>query len=73
MLASEKKFSIEELLAREATRWDRRIASDLAAELETQMAEKLETIPGDQAAARGQRVSGIARAAGARHRQCDGK
>jgi len=45
MLASEKKFSIEELLATEATRWDRRIASDLAAELETQLAEKLETIP----------------------------
>ena len=45
MLANEKKFSIEELLATEATRWDRRIASDLAAELETQLAEKLETIP----------------------------
>ena len=45
MPANEKKFSIEELLATEATRWDRRIASDLAAELETQLAEKLETIP----------------------------
>jgi hypothetical protein len=45
MLANEKKFSIEELLATEATRWDRRIASDLGAELETQLAEKLETIP----------------------------
>jgi hypothetical protein len=44
--ASERKeISIEELLATEATRWDRRIASDLAAELETQLAEKLETIP----------------------------
>ena len=30
MPANEKKFSIEELLATEATRWDRRIASDLA-------------------------------------------
>src|SRR5258708_14215966 len=45
MLVSEKNFSVEELLATEATRWDRRIASDLAAELESQLAEKATTIP----------------------------
>ncbi len=45
MLATEKKFSVEDLLATEVTRWDRRIASDLAAELETQLAEKAGTIP----------------------------
>jgi hypothetical protein len=45
MLVSERKFSVEELLSTEATRWDRRIASDLAAELESQLAEKADTIP----------------------------
>jgi Tetracyclin repressor-like, C-terminal domain len=45
MLAREMKFSIEDLLSTEATRWDRRIAADLAAELESQLAEKADTIP----------------------------
>jgi hypothetical protein len=45
MLAAEKKFSVEELLSTEVTRWDLRIASDLAAELESQLSEKAGTIP----------------------------
>jgi Tetracyclin repressor-like, C-terminal domain len=45
MLASVKNFSVEEILSADATRWDRRIASDLAAELECQLAEKASTIP----------------------------
>lgn len=45
MSAAEKKFSVEELLSTEVTRWDRRIAADLAAELESQLAEKADTIP----------------------------
>jgi hypothetical protein len=45
MLASVKNFSVEEILSEDATRWDRRIASDLAGELECQMAEKASTIP----------------------------
>jgi hypothetical protein len=45
MLVREKKFSIEELLATEVTRWDRRIAIDLAVEFENQFAEKADTIP----------------------------
>ncbi len=49
MSVSEKKFSVEELLSAEAARWDRRIASDIAsdivAELESQLAEKADTIP----------------------------
>jgi hypothetical protein len=45
MLVAEKNFSIEELLATESTRWDRRIAADLAAELESHLAEKADTIP----------------------------
>jgi hypothetical protein len=45
MLASIKKFSVEEILSEDATRWDRRIASDLAGELECQLAEKANTIP----------------------------
>jgi hypothetical protein len=45
MLASDHKFSVEEILSADATRWDRRIALDLAAELESQLAEKADTIP----------------------------
>src|SRR5580704_5057625 len=45
MLATQLKFSVEELLSTEVTRWDRRIALDLAAELESQLAEKANTIP----------------------------
>ena len=45
MLASHKNFSVEEILSEDATRWDRRIASDLTAELECQLAEKTSTIP----------------------------
>ena len=45
MSAIQQEFSIEELLSVEATRWDRRIALDLAAELENQLAEKADTIP----------------------------
>jgi hypothetical protein len=45
MFVAEKNFSIEELLATESTRWDRRIAADLAAELEANLAEKADTIP----------------------------
>jgi hypothetical protein len=45
MLASNKNFSVEEILSEDATRWDLRIASDLAAELECQLAEKASTIP----------------------------
>lgn len=45
MQASQKKFSIDELLATEVTRWDRRIATDLKAELEGQLAEKVDTMP----------------------------
>jgi hypothetical protein len=45
MLASYKNFSVEEILSEDATRWDRRIASDLVAELESQLAEKVSTIP----------------------------
>ncbi len=39
------QFSVEELLSVETTRWDRRIAADLATELECQLAEKSSTIP----------------------------
>jgi hypothetical protein len=45
MLVTETKFSVEELLSSQATRWDRRIAADLAVELESQLAEKADTIP----------------------------
>jgi integrase len=45
MLVTETKFSVEELLSSQATRWDRRIAADLAAELESQLVEKADTIP----------------------------
>lgn len=45
MSAIQQEFSIAELLSVEATRWDRRIALDLAAELENQLAEKADTIP----------------------------
>jgi hypothetical protein len=45
MSINQKNFSIEELLSSEATRWDRRIAADLASELESQLAEKMTTIP----------------------------
>jgi hypothetical protein len=45
MLASIKNFSVEEILSEDATRWDLRIASDLVAELECQLAEKASTIP----------------------------
>jgi Tetracyclin repressor-like, C-terminal domain len=45
MLATQQKFSVEELLSTEATRWDRRIALDLAAQLESQLAEQANTIP----------------------------
>jgi Tetracyclin repressor-like, C-terminal domain len=45
MSINQKSFSIEELLSSEASRWDRRIAADLASELESQLAEKVDTIP----------------------------
>jgi len=45
MLASIKNFSVEEILSEDANRWDRRIASDLTAELEFLFAEKTSTIP----------------------------
>jgi hypothetical protein len=45
MLASQKNFSVEEILSADASRWDLRIASDLATELECQLAEKASTIP----------------------------
>jgi hypothetical protein len=45
MFIDEKNFSVEELLATESTRWDRRIAVDLAAELEAHLSEKADTIP----------------------------
>jgi hypothetical protein len=45
MSATQPEFSIEELLSVEATRWDRRIALDLAAEIESQLADKADTIP----------------------------
>jgi len=45
MSIKQKSFSIEELLSSEASRWDRRIAADLASELESQLAEKVDTIP----------------------------
>ena len=45
MPAIQQEFSIKELLSTEATRWDRRIALDLAAEMECQLAEKADTIP----------------------------
>ena len=39
------KYSVEELLAAQGGRRDRRIAADLATELETQLGEKEQTIP----------------------------
>jgi hypothetical protein len=45
MLAGHKNFSVEDILSVDVTRWDRRIAVDLAAELECQLAEKASTIP----------------------------
>jgi hypothetical protein len=45
MLAITKNFSVEEILSEEANRWDLRIASDLVAELEGQLAEKASSIP----------------------------
>jgi Tetracyclin repressor-like, C-terminal domain len=45
MSASIRNFSVEEILSEDANRWDRRIAADLAAELECQVAEKIGTIP----------------------------
>lgn len=38
------KYSVEELLAEDG-RWDRRIAADLASEIEGQLGEKADTIP----------------------------
>ena len=38
------KYTVQELLAEDHGRWDRRIAADLAAELETQLGDKA-TIP----------------------------
>jgi hypothetical protein len=45
MLAYDKMFSVEEILSTDTNRWDLRIAADLAAELECQLAEKAGTIP----------------------------
>jgi Tetracyclin repressor-like, C-terminal domain len=45
MFIDEKNISVEELLATESTRWDRRIAADLATELEAHLSEKADTIP----------------------------
>jgi Tetracyclin repressor-like, C-terminal domain len=39
------KYSVEQLLSTAPTRWDQRIAADIAAELERQLGEKAETIP----------------------------
>ncbi len=39
------KYPVEELLAADATRWDKRIAADLATELEDLLSEKAATIP----------------------------
>jgi WHG domain-containing protein len=39
------KYSVEELLSEEAGRWDKRIAADLASELQGQLGEKATTIP----------------------------
>jgi hypothetical protein len=45
MLFNQKKYSVEEILAADATRWDRRMAADLAAELESRLDEKADTLP----------------------------
>ena len=39
------KYSVEELLSEGNARWDRRIAADLASEIEGQLGEKVDTIP----------------------------
>jgi hypothetical protein len=39
------KYSVEELLSEDVGRWDRRIAADLASEIEGQLGEKAGTIP----------------------------
>jgi hypothetical protein len=39
------KYSVQELLSEDASRWDKRIATDLAAELENLLHEKSATIP----------------------------
>ena len=39
------KYSVQELLSEDAGRWDRRIAADLASEIEGQLGEKADTIP----------------------------
>ena len=39
------KYSVEDLLPQDASRWDKLIAADLARELEGQLGEKADTIP----------------------------
>ncbi len=39
------KYSVEDLLSDGASRWDKRIATDLARELEGHLGEKAETVP----------------------------
>ena len=39
------KYSVEELLSEDAGRWDKRIAADLASEIEGHLGEKADTIP----------------------------
>jgi hypothetical protein len=39
------KYSVQELLSEDAGRWDKRIAADLATELEGLLSEKSDTIP----------------------------
>jgi hypothetical protein len=39
------KYSVEELLSEDAGRWEKRIAADLATELEGQLGEKSATLP----------------------------
>jgi hypothetical protein len=45
MLATDRKFSVEEILSEDANRWDLRIAADLAADIESHLSEKTTTLP----------------------------
>src|ERR1700733_7549025 len=42
---SDLKFSVQELLNNQPTRWDQLIAGDLSAEIRALLAEKVHTIP----------------------------
>jgi hypothetical protein len=45
MLATDKTYSVEEILSEEANRWDLRIAADLATDLESYLSERVTTLP----------------------------